>query len=91
MFNALLAAIVSIAILPEWATVTIRIQEMDHARDRWLDGQTTIISCQRHCAVRCAVIGAIPRQDFVTSRIEAGDFDRVLIRFRAAQGEEGFL
>ncbi len=64
---------------------------MDNARHRRFDRQTAIIAGQCHRAMRRAVIGAIARQDLVSSGIEAGDLDGILIRFRTAQREEGFL
>ncbi len=56
-----------------------------------LGRQTAVIAGQCHRAVGRAMIGAIARQDLVASCVEAGDLDRVLVGFRAAQREEGLL
>src|SRR5215207_3030805 len=37
------------------------------------------------------MIRAIPRQDFMSSRVEASNFNRVLVRFRPTEREKGFF
>ncbi len=64
---------------------------MHNARDGRLDRQAAIIAGQCHRAMCRAMIGAIARQDLVPSRIEAGDLDGVLVRFRAAQVKNVFF
>ena len=56
-----------------------------------VDAGRRIRGCQRHGAVRRAVVRAIPRDDLVPPRHEARELDGVLVRFGAAVREEGHL
>ena len=66
----------------------IRIQHMDDARDARFGGPASRIAGEGDAAGRRAVIGAITREDFVTARRHPRQLDGVLVRFRAAVGEE---
>jgi hypothetical protein len=91
MLDTLLATCISFPTRAKRTAITIRVKEMHHTGNRWLYRQTAVVTGQSNGAVRGTMIGAIPRKDFMPSRIESRNFDRILVRFGTTEGEERFL
>ena len=66
----------------------IGIKHANDSRNARFSGPAPWIASKRDAPCSSSVIGAIPRHDLVASREEAGDLDRVFVRFCATVGEE---
>src|SRR5688500_16281941 len=89
MLDAL--AVASLNRPPKRTPIAIWVKEMDNARDCRLCRQTAIVTGQCQRAERCSVIRTIACQNLMPARIEACNFDGVLICFRPAECKECFL
>src|SRR5262249_26147821 len=71
------------------AAIAIWVHGAHDTGDAWLGGPAPRVAGQRDRPSSGTMVGPIASNDLLAPRYPAGDLDRILIRLRAAIGEEG--